>query len=626
MSVHPKLRPFRWHIALAVAVTAVFLLHLLSPSDYSGADSRFSLFLSQAILDTGSLRLDSMEAHVPLDPSDYRLFETNGHIYYNFPFGSSIFALPFVWAANHLLGIHILSTQVESSAMNLIAAVVMAVLFMLLVAIGRIFLGKWTALALSMIVMLGSSLTSSLGTSLWNLNFTLLFYAFSLWLILRFETGQDKSVHPIALGGSLFAAFLSRPTAAIFILLVLVYLLWRDWRQFIITAVTASLLLLGFSLIIHREIGMWLLPYYTPSRLEGSGSPMWLVWYGLLFSPGRGLFVFSPIFLIPLLVLPQNGRSWSRKPFFWLAVTWIVLHIASTATFPSWWGGASYGPRLLTDIVPAFYLLLLLWAQAVEKEGKSLWQTAAGCLLLLFAVVSLFINSYAALFNSHTIDWNGTNMLPNVDNTPDALLDWRHPQFLATAASNCARNQMFYKHVWEDNLIILSSYAPHIVITADDTGNGRLITMPPPGSKPMPAPSTKNTLASLLPRVYLPMVAQNAPLYALMPGWYLPQSGRALALCNETSIVVGPSEITGDYVWQLTAVAVRPAPVSVFVNGTQIGAMQVGTETAVYKLPFSATLLSTEQDNQIAFSSTGDGNLADNFQFISLAMVKASGK
>jgi len=609
-------RPSPWQAALVLAATAVFLLHLLSPADYTGSDARFSLFFSQAMLDTGSFQMDSMSGYIPLDASDYRLFEANGHTYYSFPFGSSIFSLPFVWAANQL-GIRITITQVETSGMNLIAAVAATALFLLLAAIGRAFLERWRALALALIVMLGSSLTSTLATSLWSLNFTLLFYAFSLWLIVRFEMGQDKSVHPAALGFSLFAAFLCRPTAAIFILLVFAYLFIRSRRQLAGTAVVSLLFLLGFSLIVYREMGAWLLPYYIPSRLEGTGSPWWVVWYGLLFSPGRGLFVFTPIFLAPLLALPQTWRSWVKKPLFWLAAVWISLQITVVSTFPSWWGGFSFGPRLLTDITPAFYLLLLLWAREMIQKGDAWRHTTTGRLFPFLVVASLFINSYAGLFNAHAQEWNGGKMLPHVDRAPEVLLDWRHPQFLATEAGNCERNQAFHKRVLADRLASLSPYTPKVAVTFADADNGGSLTLPSPGVKPTistPAP------AGLSSRIYLPLVMRNAPLYTLMSGWRLPQQGRARALCDTAVITIGPlmSGAADEYIWLLTAVADQPTPLSITVNGVDMGELSVGTETAVYRLPFSSDLLSQEQYNQITFRSVGDGRLSGNFQFISL--------
>ena len=37
--------------------------------------------------------------------------------------------------------------------------------------------------------------------------------------------------------------------------------------------------------------------------------------------------------------------------------------------------------------------------------------------------------------------WNGGSTLANVDRHPEYLFDWRHPQFLATNDSVCARER-----------------------------------------------------------------------------------------------------------------------------------------------------------------------------------------
>ena len=69
---------------------------------------------------------------------------------------------------------------------------------------------------------------------------------------------------------------------------------------------------------------------------------------GLLVSPSRGLLVFSPIVLVALAAWgTQSHRSIVRWTAGAAAVQFVVY-----ASFSVWWGGHSYGPRYLLDLLP----------------------------------------------------------------------------------------------------------------------------------------------------------------------------------------------------------------------------------------------------------------------------------
>jgi len=87
-------------------------------------------------------------------------------------------------------------------------------------------------------------------------------------------------------------------------------------------------------------------------RLNLSGIP------GLLVSPGRGLFVFSPFLVFVPVGLIQRLRAPGTRR---LAV---ALSLAAVAQFilysqGDWRGGASWGPRWITDLLP-----ILVWMLA----------------------------------------------------------------------------------------------------------------------------------------------------------------------------------------------------------------------------------------------------------------------
>jgi hypothetical protein len=69
---------------------------------------------------------------------------------------------------------------------------------------------------------------------------------------------------------------------------------------------------------------------------------------GLLVSPSRGLLVFSPIVLVALAAW---GSQSHRAIVRWTAAAGVAQFVVY-ASFSVWWGGHSYGPRYMLDLLP----------------------------------------------------------------------------------------------------------------------------------------------------------------------------------------------------------------------------------------------------------------------------------
>ncbi|HEY8147620.1 MAG TPA: hypothetical protein VIK51_01720 [Vicinamibacteria bacterium] len=78
---------------------------------------------------------------------------------------------------------------------------------------------------------------------------------------------------------------------------------------------------------------------------------------GLLVSPGKGLFVFTPIALVAVAGLVRALRYDDRA----LAATCgaaVLAHWVFVGRWAEWHGGESWGPRLMTDALPLLFLFL----------------------------------------------------------------------------------------------------------------------------------------------------------------------------------------------------------------------------------------------------------------------------
>jgi hypothetical protein len=72
---------------------------------------------------------------------------------------------------------------------------------------------------------------------------------------------------------------------------------------------------------------------------------------GLLISPSRGLLVFSPIVLVAIAGASRAATAGIRSPLPWCALALLAQYILY-GSYAVWWGGHTYGPRYLVDVLP----------------------------------------------------------------------------------------------------------------------------------------------------------------------------------------------------------------------------------------------------------------------------------
>ena len=90
---------------------------------------------------------------------------------------------------------------------------------------------------------------------------------------------------------------------------------------------------------------------------------------GLLVSPARGLFIFTPIALLALWGLARESRRSALARALLAAAS---LHFVFMSLWNEWHGGESFGPRLLTDFLPALFFFLPETLLVAPKTGALL--------------------------------------------------------------------------------------------------------------------------------------------------------------------------------------------------------------------------------------------------------------
>jgi hypothetical protein len=397
---------------VAVLVT-VFSTHVGSPV-ITPFDSLWTIPTARSIIRHGDTNLDEHRKRIAA-LGLYQIDLVRGHYYSLFPIGCSILAIPVV-APLDLAQVRLTDGQVE----KLVASIVVALTAMLLYLVARRSLATAPALAITFVFAFCTAAWSTASRALWPHGPSMLMLALALWLLVRAERTPS-----MARFASLPLAFsyVVRPTNAVSIAVLTLFVSLRHPRHFVrylLWSLPVAVPFVVFDLVVYGAIVPW---YYSPGRI-GHTSTYGEALAGNLVSPGRGLFVFSPILLLAVWGAWLALRR--RDGLGLCALVIVVLHWATVSSFPHWWAGHSYGNRYLSDVLP---LLVYLMVPAVSAlPGLPPGRRASigiGCALLALASLAIHARGATTL---RVYEWNRVPV--DIDVAPARLWDWRDPQFL----------------------------------------------------------------------------------------------------------------------------------------------------------------------------------------------------
>lgn len=403
----------------------VFLTVIFSKVRYTDSDPIASLLVSQAIIKQGTVKLDSYKSIferyrcVITENEDVYgcvIYKKNNHYYYYFPLGTPVFSVPFVAIIN-IIGYDVI--DYEKRFQIIISAINATLIFALLFFLACLYLDDTKSFLISGVTWFGTSFASTTGTALWSHNFATLFALLAIYLSIRSVKTSNFNLWPV-IAISLFSCYLCRPTMMLLSPFLIFYLFLFSKKSAIYIIALISVFLIAFVGFSFYEFGQPLPDYYLPQRLSGEHFVDAI--YGNLLSPSRGILVFSPFLLIPLVYFRNVYNSIKNEKSLLILLSWPILHLILISRFPHWWAGWSYGPRLMTDVLPGIFLLIVITASRLNFIKPS---TLA--LVIALSAFSIYINTFQGLFNYYTRLWNAE---PNIDEYPEYLFDWRFPQFL----------------------------------------------------------------------------------------------------------------------------------------------------------------------------------------------------
>ncbi len=183
----------------------------------------------------------------------------------------------------------------------------------------------------------------------------------------------------VGVGVAALAGTLARVALAPFLGLVLVWA-WRIGTRREVLLGGAAGIAVGIGITLVQNTILFGGPFRTGYEGQAFTTPLGTGLFGLLLSAERGILVFFPAMLIPLFCwrhLRGRGRSLAVLTLA-LTVLWLVFH----ATFWTWHGGWTAGPRFLLPVVGLWVVLLadlllrqreLEWGHRLAGGGALMW-------------------------------------------------------------------------------------------------------------------------------------------------------------------------------------------------------------------------------------------------------------
>lgn len=207
-----------------------------------------------------------------------------------------------------------------------------------------------------------------------------------------------------------------RPTNLLFVLPIYIWMIAK--RPRFTLSYTWPLGLIGIGLASYNLIALgnirgaelMLTPFTTP---------FWEGFWGLLISPGRGLFIYFPLAIFGLLGFYKSFREKQiYLSFYGVLFVFVILQIALYSKYLYWWGGNSFGPRYLTEIQPMLLLLSIPLLSNTSRE--SLYRK--GFYLLL--ICSFFIQLIGVLEGINKLNWN--HFPEHINVSQNRLWNWKY--------------------------------------------------------------------------------------------------------------------------------------------------------------------------------------------------------
>ena len=384
----------------ATLFVVLLIIYNANGREIGNIDSQPLKFAAREVAVNGTVILDRVVSERPglaARPGFAR--DRTGHYRSAYPLTPALIAAVPAVVLHHTHLVHMDAPLASNLVAKLTASVLTAAAVALILAALRRIVPKVPAVFAAIAIGLGTNFWAMASQTLWRHETVAFGSALALWAWLR-EPAQIKTRHLILGGVGLALAVTSRPQVAV---LVGMMLCWSWSLAGLRRALIPALITLaGVAAMVATNVIWFGDPLGALARLEsvhpeihGVAGPLsetpWIGAAGLLVSPSRGLLVFSPVLLIAVGAIGWPWRAARPLRVGWLSAG-CALQFVAYALYAIWWGGHTYGPRYMVDVIAPLAPFVALGANRVLRSSLAGSATAALLLAsILVAALGAFI-------------------------------------------------------------------------------------------------------------------------------------------------------------------------------------------------------------------------------------------
>lgn len=343
----------------------IFLIYMATPNLLVWGDTIANRYLPISLIREANFDLNEFD--FPYDKEiPYFLQYRNGRLISSYPVGAVLTALPF-YLVPVLLGISHQSSWIPLlEKLSAASIAVFSVLFLYLML--RHLATAKNSLIVTSIYALCTSTFSISSQALWQHGPSQFLLTVGLYFLIR---GLHEERFISWSGFPLSAAVICRPTDVLMVLPILIYLLCHR-RKFILLWIIYALPPVIFVITYnYRYFGSVFESGYGFQVLHPSSSywstPFLYGLLGVLISPSKGLILYSPVLLFAFWGMAYVWKINCEPLIKYLSLgPLLVLILYSKWHF--WWGGETYGPRLVADITPILCLYIYVIFKIIDQS------------------------------------------------------------------------------------------------------------------------------------------------------------------------------------------------------------------------------------------------------------------
>lgn len=376
----------RWRSCLLL-IFGFFLLYNLNMRDVMVVDPIPATFQAASIVRERNFDLEEFRPMLENGEGVLRLRylvrfvgsiqEPDGRLLSSYPVGGPILAVPIYvfFALSDSLDDWLALRLAGKLSASLMVAISVGILFLIIQPLA----GVQAAWVFSVAYGVGTSAWSIASQAMWQHGPGLLCLAFGLLMLVRLEERGESRYAALAGVAFSFAVvcriFNVVPAAVMFL-----YVMIRHRERLIAFALPATAIaawLVWYNLTSFGELtGGYsalfeggALKHYGLTRATSFSGSIWAGLSGILFSPAKGLFIYTPFMTFAFAAMIPAFRN-SDVPLSPYLCLWIIGHLLLISKNQLWDGGGSYGPRYLTELmIPLSIVLALSWSFIRSRRG-----------------------------------------------------------------------------------------------------------------------------------------------------------------------------------------------------------------------------------------------------------------